>query len=129
MDLCLGHFWAVYDSITPGMTKAAKVQALVEYVLRQSKVEKLLAEIQRVNRRRYAEYKDRIYQPVSEAGTPRLEGGNLAGPGAVNDENKDETAEARLRSSSSPNFLRPAMLRGQVDFGILSIRMDEFEAV
>lgn len=63
-DLCFDHFATVYHTFDEGMGRDQKIRALVGHCSRQgdAAMHKLLAEVQRLNPSRYAEYEPRLRQ-------------------------------------------------------------------
>jgi hypothetical protein len=53
---CQSYFYAVYDNFTQGMSKRAKILALIDHCQRHNKTGELLALVQEENPAKYAEY-------------------------------------------------------------------------
>jgi hypothetical protein len=58
--LCFDHFPAVYEEFAGGMSKRQKIQRLIDYCVRQERVETLLAVVERRNPAQYARFEPRL---------------------------------------------------------------------
>jgi ATP-dependent exoDNAse (exonuclease V) beta subunit len=61
---CFDHFRVVYDDFSAGMSKAAKIQRLIEYCFRHGKVSELLLELKSVNPYQYQKYQAMLVTTV-----------------------------------------------------------------
>ncbi len=58
--LCFDHYRPVHDGFGSGMSKSEKAQQLLDYCIRQGKLDRLLALVEERNPHQYANYQDRI---------------------------------------------------------------------
>ena len=63
-EFCFDHFPRVYEQFTAGQTKGARVRMLVGYARRHGLVDQLLAEVERANPHKYAEFEPRLKATV-----------------------------------------------------------------
>jgi hypothetical protein len=61
---CCDHCPRVYEQFTAGQTKGARVRMLVDYARRHGLVDQLLAEVERANPHKYAEFAPRLKTAV-----------------------------------------------------------------
>lgn len=65
--LCFDHFYPIYKQFTDGQNKSQRVRLLIDHVISEREVEKLLTSIEEINPNVYVEFKDRlIIKPVSD---------------------------------------------------------------
>ena len=63
-EFCFDHCPRVYEQFTAGQTKGARVRMLVDYARRRGLVDRLLAEVERANPHKYAEFAPRLNTAV-----------------------------------------------------------------
>jgi nucleoside phosphorylase len=115
--LCFDIFREVHEKFAAGQSRTARIQMLIEHVERHGLHDQLLAEVKKINPRRYA------------AMAPRL----IAGPDSSQSKDTEPQqsliVDSFLATGKKAPILHIDEIRGKVDVGIITIREDEFLAV